>query len=36
MNLELFKMMKLENNIHDIAIDFHDISYYGDKNTSGI
>jgi len=36
MNLELFKMMKLENNIHDIAIDFHDISYYGDKNTPGI
>ncbi len=28
--------MKLENNIHDIAIDFHDISYYGDKNNSGI
>ncbi len=36
MNLEIFKMMKLENNIHDIAIDFHDISYYGDKNTPGI
>ena len=36
MNLELFKMMKLENNIHDIAIDFHDVSYYGDKNTPGI
>src|SRR5574344_96671 len=36
MNLELFKMMKLENNIHDIAVDFHDISYYGDKNTPGI
>ena len=36
MNLEIFKMMKLENNIHDIAVDFHDISYYGDKNTPGI
>ena len=36
MNLEIFKMMKLENNIHDIAIDCHDISYYGDKNTPGI
>jgi len=35
-NLEIFKMMKLENNIHDIAIDFHDIPYYGDKNTPGI
>jgi len=36
MNLNIFKIMKLENNIHDIAIDFHDISYYGDKNTPGI
>jgi hypothetical protein len=36
MNLEIFKMMKLENNIHDIAIDCHDIPYYGDKNTPGI
>lgn len=36
MNLEIFKMMKLENNIHDIAIDCHDISYYGDKNPPGI
>ena len=36
MNLEIFKMMKLENNIHDIAIDCHDISYYGDRNTQGI
>jgi hypothetical protein len=25
MNLEIFKMMKLENKIHDIAIDCHDI-----------
>lgn len=36
MNLEIFKMMKLENKIHDIAIDCHDIPYYGDKNTPGI
>ena len=36
MNHKIFKIMKLENNIHDIAIDFHDISYYGDKNTPGI
>ena len=36
MNLEIFKMMKLENEIHDIAIDCHDIPYYGDENTPGI
>ena len=36
MNFEIFKMMKLENNVHDIAIDFHDIPFYGDKNTPGI
>ena len=36
MNLEIFKMMKLENKIHDIAIDCHDIPYYGDENTPGI
>jgi hypothetical protein len=36
MNFEIFKMMKLENNIHDIAIDCHDIPFYGDRNTPGI
>jgi uncharacterized protein (DUF1810 family) len=36
MNCEIFKMMKLENTVHDIAIDFHDIPYYGDKNTLGM
>ncbi|RPJ65210.1 MAG: ISH3 family transposase, partial [Alphaproteobacteria bacterium] len=36
MNLEIFKMMKLENKIHDIAIDCHDIPYYGDENSPGI
>ncbi len=29
-------MMKLENTVHDIAIDFHDVPFYGDKNTPGI
>ena len=36
MNSEIFKMMKLENDVHDIAIDCHDIPFYGDKNTPGI
>lgn len=36
MNWEIFKMMKLENTVHDIAIDFHDIPYYGDRNTPGM
>jgi len=36
MNFEIFKMMKLENTVHDIAIDFHDVPFYGDKNTPGI
>ena len=36
MNSEIFKTMKLENYVHDIAIDCHDIPFYGDKNTPGI
>jgi hypothetical protein len=32
-NLEKFKMMGLEGEIHDIAIDFHHIPFHGDKNT---
>ena len=36
MNSEIFKTMKLENDVHDIAIDFHDVPFYGDKNTPGI
>lgn len=36
MNSEIFKTMKLENDVHDIAIDCHDIPFYGDKNTPGI
>lgn len=36
MNFEIFRLMKLENCVHDIAIDCHDIPFYGDKNTPGI
>lgn len=32
-NLETFKMMELESKVHDIAIDFHHVPFYGDKNT---
>jgi len=32
-NLKTFKMMELEGKVHDIAIDFHHIPFYGDKNT---
>ncbi|KKG01787.1 hypothetical protein DU40_01820, partial [Methanosarcina mazei] len=32
-NNEIFRMMKLKNNVHDIAIDFHDVKYYGCRDT---
>jgi hypothetical protein len=32
-NTEIFRMMNLENNVYDIAIDFHDIPYYGCRDT---
>ena len=32
-NLKIFKMMELEDKVHDIAIDFHHVPYCGDKNT---
>jgi Transposase DDE domain len=32
-NPEIFNMMKLEGKIHDVAIDFHHVPFYGDKNT---
>ncbi len=28
-------MMKLKNNIHDIAIDCHGVPFNGDRNTLG-
>ncbi|MGP8320514.1 MAG: ISH3 family transposase, partial [Methanosarcinaceae archaeon] len=35
-NRNIVKTMNLRNTTHDIAIDFHDIPFYGDKNTSGV
>jgi len=32
-NPEIFKMMELEGKVHDVAIDFHHVPFYGDKNT---
>jgi Transposase DDE domain len=32
-NSEIFNMMELEGKVHDVAIDFHHVPYYGDKNT---
>ena len=35
-NTEIIKHTNLEGTYQDAAIDFHDIPYYGDKNTPGI
>jgi len=35
-NTEIIKHTNLKGTYHDAAIDFHDIPYYGDKNTPGI
>lgn len=35
-NNEIIKHTNLKGTYQDAAIDFHDIPYYGDKNTSGI
>lgn len=35
-NSELIDLANLKGTFHDVAIDFHDIPYYGDKNTPGI
>ena len=32
-NNEIVEMMNLKNKAHDIAIDFHDIEYYGSRDT---
>jgi hypothetical protein len=32
-NCEVFRMIYLKNKVHDIAVDFHDISYYGTRDT---
>lgn len=35
-NTEIIRLANLRGTIHDIAIDFHDIPYYGEKNTDGV
>jgi len=35
-NGEIFRMRDLKNNVHDIAVDFHDIAYYGCRDTLAI
>ena len=35
-NRDIVKTLNLRNTTHDIAIDFHDIPFYGDKNTHGV
>ena len=35
-NTEIIEMRHLKGTIQDVAIDFHDVPYYGDKNTPGI
>ena len=35
-NSSILKMLNIYGTTQDIAIDFHDIPYYGDKNTPGV
>ncbi len=35
-NTEIIKLANLRGTVHDVAIDFHDIPYYGEKDTSGV
>jgi hypothetical protein len=35
-NAEIIQLAHLRGTVHDIAIDFHDIPYYGEKNTCGV
>jgi hypothetical protein len=35
-NTEIIRLANLRGTVHDIAIDFHDIPFYGDKNTNGV
>ncbi len=35
-NAEIIELANLKGTTHNIAIDFHNISYYGDKNTPGV
>jgi len=36
MNSELIDMVNISDSPQDIAIDFHNVPYYGDKNTKGV
>jgi hypothetical protein len=36
MNSEFIDMVNISDSPQDIAIDFHNIQYYGDKNTKGV
>ncbi len=35
-NTEIIELAHLKGTVHDIAIDFHDMPYYGEKNTCGV
>lgn len=35
-NSNIIDMLNLHGTTHDVAIDFHNIPYYGDKNTPGV
>jgi len=35
-NNEIIQLADLSGTYHDAAIDFHDVPYYGDKNTPGV
>lgn len=35
-NTEIIEMAQLKGTTHDTAIDFHDVPYYGNKNTPGV
>jgi hypothetical protein len=35
-NSEIIEMARLKGTTQDVAIDFHDVPYYGEKNTSGV
>lgn len=35
-NTEIIELANLKGTSHDVAIDFHDIPFYGDKNTVGV
>ena len=35
-NSNIIDMLNLHGTTHDVAIDFYNIPYHGDKNTSGV